>query len=208
MQTWSDLQRKKGTQGNLWKVSHPLVWFCRSWVADTFCILWNVPTVQKIWISHYYFLRAGEIVKKKKENRVKETVRCYWPFKKRSFDFSSSLALSGNSTVSERWQTCESESRRDRDSNLLWRCVSDLGEWKGTTKWLSKKHNKTKTSTPTSLCQHPSLHLNQKYLAAFPTRPPVLRGGEWHALTLTGPSLKTCLHAWTGWYRYDWDKQG
>lgn len=40
------------------------------------------------------------------------------------------------------------------------------------------RNNKTRTDTPTSLSQHPSLPINQKYLAALPRSPPVLREGS------------------------------
>lgn len=82
--------------------------------------------------------------------------------------------------------------------NLLWRCVGEFGGVKRyhCTKRLSKKH-KTKTATPTSLSQHPSLTLNQKYLATFPLSPPVLRGGEWRTHTNTHTHMHT--HVCTLW---------
>ena len=40
------------------------------------------------------------------------------------------------------------------------------------------RNNKTKTDTPTSVSQHPSLPINQKYLAALSISSPVLREGS------------------------------
>lgn len=120
-QTWSNLQLKMGTQRNLilQKVSHPLVWFwCSVGSRQLLHALKFCHNTQKIWTPHYDFFRICEIVvhrrrekKNRKEERVKETVRCYWPFKKFWFQFlSRTQSLSGNTVSALADLTCESES--------------------------------------------------------------------------------------------------
>lgn len=127
-----------GTRRNLIlrKVSHPSVWFWCS--VGSRQLLKFCNNTQKVPISHYDFFRICKVVAHwtEKDKRVKETVGWYWPLKKRSLDFSSSLV---HSRPSQETQHRLSSGRlvKVRAAEIetqicSWRCVSDLEEWKGT----------------------------------------------------------------------------
>lgn len=83
----------------LQKVSHPLVWFwCAGgsrqlvYALNFFVCFFFVRTERKCE-PHFttFSMMTNDSVKEKRAEKWTETARCYWPFKKRSFDFSSSL---------------------------------------------------------------------------------------------------------------------
>lgn len=110
------------------------------WVAHSSCTLWNFATTHRKYkpLIMTFLGHAKKSHSKGREKttckgkRVKETFRCYWPF--RSFDFSSSLACSlpvrKLNTVSALVRLVKVRVGEIEAQNLLWRCVSDLEEWK------------------------------------------------------------------------------
>lgn len=83
----------------LQKVSHPLVWF---WCAGgsrqlvyalNFFVGFFFARTERKCEPHFttFSMMTNDSVTEKRAEKWTETARCYWPFKKRSFDFSSSL---------------------------------------------------------------------------------------------------------------------